>query len=343
LPDSDGKVDHTWKIITQRESAQLALVETELWVPDLQSDDYDEYDIWAQNGGCLIVRFPFAPDFEMNRQGIQDLISQFILRRRGSGKTLEMRLPLVPCKERVKEKNYQSQNMSIWKEFSDVWDMSSEVEQDILEKLGYSLGISNPFTIFRVHDTTDRFLYKNAPTAEQIGYQAQVVLQDAYPISIQNISSIKETEKSAKEMAGKKDRKYRPDSRRFRGNIYVSGPTAFAENNIKRMAVQPRSQSEGAPCPLLFSLPSRIPRCQLPNNDPLLGKKDREVFQPLSVLNQQWKIDGGAKTGCLGMAAIPFLESIGRKVHVGDEIVMYKYGEHSYNKWPDKEQQTPNF
>jgi uncharacterized protein YcbX len=349
LPDSDGKVEHTWKIITQRESAQLALLETELWIPDPELDDFDEDDLWVQNGGCLVIRFPFVPDFEMNRQGIRDTLSQFLLKRRRNrkspGKTLEIRLPLVPCKERVKEKNYPSQNLVVWKEFPNVWDMSCEADHETLSKLGYSLGISNPFTIFRIHDNSDRFLYKNAPTPEQIGYQPKVSLHDAYPISIQNISSIQEVEKSAKDMASNKSRNYRPDSRRFRGNVYVSGPTAFAESHLLRMAIQTRAQppSDDPPLPLLFSMPCRIPRCQMPNNDPLTGTKDREVFQPLSFLNQNKRIDPGAKTGCLGMTAVPFSESVGKKLHVGDEVLFYKHGEHLYNKYPAKEEQTPTF
>lgn len=349
LPDSNGHVEHKWKMISQRESAQLALLETEIWIPDPDLPDYDEDDLWAKNGGCLVVRFPFVPDFEMTREGFRNMISQFILKwtgnHRAPGKILEMRLPLVPCPDRIKEQKYQSQNVMVFKDYPGVWDMSCEVEADILQKLGYSLGISNPFTIFRIHQESGRVLYKSAPAREQIGYQPRVVLQDAYPISIQNINSVKAVETSAKDMAAKKGNIYRPDARRFRGNIYVSGPTSFVENNFLRMAIQPRAAnpSDGPPIPIVLAMPSRIPRCMLPNNDPLLGVKDRQIHQPLSVLNQRWMIDSGAKTGCLGMAAVPLSDSIDKTLRAGDEIVFYKHGEHLYNVLPAKELHTPKF
>lgn len=58
-------------------------------------------------------------------------------------------------------------------------------------------------------------------------------------------------------------------------------------------------------------------------------------------MNKNWKIDSGAKSGCLGMAAIPFSESLGEEIHIGDEVVLYDHGEHLYNKMPEEEHWTP--
>ncbi|KAF2673476.1 hypothetical protein BT63DRAFT_421620 [Microthyrium microscopicum] len=352
LPDLDGNTEHSWHFITQRESAQLALVQTELWIPDPDAEDYDEDSIWVKNGGCIIVRFPFTSDYEYNRTGIRAFISEMLLRRRSKGRVgnmVEFRVPLVPCEERIKEKAYQLDQMRIWKEFPESWDMASEIDPIILRKLAYTLGISNSVTLFRVRDGFERELYKNAPSVEDIGFQTKVGLQDAYPISVQNMSSIYEVEKKVQEVAKKKGKSYRPDSRRFRSNIYISGPTAFSEVHMKRLAIQGRSTSDAEdqkssepPEPIVFALPCRIPRCKMPNNDPLLGVRDDDVFQPLSYLNKEWRIDPGASSGILGMMAIAYADSLHKEIRVGDEVVFYKHGEHVYNKIPDKEKWTPS-
>jgi uncharacterized protein YcbX len=133
---------------------------------------------------------------------------------------------------------------------------------------------------------------------------------------------------------------YRPDSRSFRANIYVSGPTPFVETQLLRLAVQPAPSADSEPSePLVFSISARTPRCIMPNI-PGTGKRSR-LQQPLRFLQHEgYVIDEGSKSPVLGMSALPLGEVIGRTVSVGDEVAFYKPGHHKYNPKPAKEDQT---
>jgi uncharacterized protein YcbX len=133
---------------------------------------------------------------------------------------------------------------------------------------------------------------------------------------------------------------YLPDSRRFRANIYVSGPTEFIENDMKRMAIQPAPDVSGSPSePIWLSLPARCPRCVLPNVDPNTGTRPKLAF-PLNYLKAKWIIDKGTNSPILGMNAVPWGQAVGRKIERGDEVVIYRPGEHLYNPHVPKESQT---
>jgi hypothetical protein len=152
LPDKNGRTEHTWTCITQRESASLALVDAELWLPDPNAADYDDDGEWTKEGGCLVVRFPFTPDFEFNREGSRLLISRLILhlRRKAGGLATEFRIPLVPSGPRTEEKEYGVSPLLIGGQVVQAWNMDREVDPTTLSKLAYTLGISNPMTLFRI-------------------------------------------------------------------------------------------------------------------------------------------------------------------------------------------------
>jgi uncharacterized protein YcbX len=140
----------------------------------------------------------------------------------------------------------------------------------------------------------------------------------------------------------RKEKSYKADSRRFRANIYISGPKAYVEHDMLRMAVQGTNDSqtaESASKPIIFSMPSRTPRCTLPNVDPADGKKSR-INEPAKYLKSQLVIDKGTDSPILGMHAVPVGDAVGKTVSVGDEIMFFKPGEHLYNKDPSKEAWT---
>jgi uncharacterized protein YcbX len=150
-----------------------------------------------------------------------------------------------------------------------------------------------------------------------------------------SINAVEAATKSAQH-----DVTFKPDARRYRANIYFSGPTAFLEAYMLRMAIQGQPGPDGEPSePLFLSLPARCPRCVLPNNDPSTGIRPKKPY-PLKYLRSEWVIDQGTESPILGMNAVPFGQAIGRKVHVGDEIILYRPGEHLYNPDPAKEAQT---
>ena len=121
-----GEWKHHWRFITQREFPRLALIETELWVPNPRrqkreqaeagsqqpSVKVEKDDSWAANGGTLIVRFPFEPDF-----------NPFGLRT----KTVIIRLPLAPTAHRATKNQYSAESLSIWKDDAAAINVSNEI------------------------------------------------------------------------------------------------------------------------------------------------------------------------------------------------------------------------
>jgi len=169
---------HQWRFITQREFPRLALIQTELWLPDpttqkpvasvangrpskhlrtpsgkqrqrsrtrgntlvgqlerggRKNSGFSED--WVADGGCLVVRFPFEPDF--NPFGWRT-------------EKVTLRLPLVPSPQRQEAKRYEREELSIWKDCPLAINVTNEIDAVALNKLKYFLGVSNPLALFRV-------------------------------------------------------------------------------------------------------------------------------------------------------------------------------------------------
>ncbi|KAK3111793.1 hypothetical protein LTR53_012579, partial [Teratosphaeriaceae sp. CCFEE 6253] len=146
---------HQWRFIAQRECPRLALLRTELWVPDRrgrapkangrggkalqvpanrprtrsrtrgstlvgQLEKGSGSDEWTSQGGCLIVRFDYEPD--SNPLGIRT-------------EEVTLALPLAPKPERSEAKRYTTESLSIWKDFPQAINMTSEIDSIALDKL----------------------------------------------------------------------------------------------------------------------------------------------------------------------------------------------------------------
>ena len=180
LPSLEGKVESDWNVITQRSFPRLAQVETEIWVPDPESATYSLKNEWTQSGGCLTIRFPFSPDVEMSIEGLKAYGR--ILAARISGQPepmLEFRVPFNPPKDRIKKLKYKSEPVKIWKDVPKALDMSCEVPRELLYKLKYTLGVTNPLALFRIDTEKPRELFKCAPKKEDVGFQPIVGMADA--------------------------------------------------------------------------------------------------------------------------------------------------------------------
>ena len=146
---SDSEPNHQWRFITQREFPRLALLKTQLWLPDTRGRTTSakpskvekanghstkdgsasrsqprirsrtrgntlvgqleqgsggkrgvkspEVDEWDANGGCLVIQFPFEPDF--NPLGLRT-------------EYMTIRLPLMPTYQRSEAKRYGSEAVS---------------------------------------------------------------------------------------------------------------------------------------------------------------------------------------------------------------------------------------
>ncbi|KAK5689985.1 hypothetical protein LTR97_012468 [Elasticomyces elasticus] len=346
---------HQWRFITQREFPRLALLRTELWVPDTRgriakANGHGGKDLqvpsskprtrsrtrgstlvgqlekgdkaagsgdWTAEGGCLVVRFPFEPDF--NPLGLRT-------------QEVKLVLPLVPTIERAKAKQYTTEDLSIWKDNPQALNLTCEIDKVALEKLRYFLGVSNPLALFRVDPNKPRAVTRCLPAdkpGEKPGEEFKVGFADAFPVNILGLASVRKTDA---ELPATAEVKGKLDARRFRANIYIEGVEAFAEDEWKKIIVGTRigRDKDGLfECDAEYHVACRTARCTLPNVHPDTGIKDKN--EPYTTLGKTRKVDKGALPHpCLGVHTIPLFAS--GILRVGDEIEVLEKGEHVYEK-----------
>ncbi|KAK5686492.1 hypothetical protein LTS10_002611 [Elasticomyces elasticus] len=342
---------HQWRFITQREFPRLALLRTELWVPDPRgrtatANGHGGKDLkvpaskprtrsrtrgstlvgqlekgdkaagsgdWTAQGGCLVVRFPFEPDF--NPLGLRT-------------QEVKLVLPLVPTIERAKAKQYTTEDLSIWKDNPQALNLTCEIDKVALEKLRYFLGVSNPLALFRVDPNKPRAVTRCLPV-DKPGEEFKVGFADAFPVNILGLASVRKTDA---ELPATADVKGKLDARRFRANIYIEGVEAFAEDEWKKIIAGTRigRDKDGLfECDAEYHVACRTARCTLPNVHPDTGIKDKN--EPYTTLGKTRKVDKGALPHpCLGVHTIPLFAS--GILRVGDEIEVLQKGEHVYEK-----------
>ncbi|KAK4499300.1 hypothetical protein PRZ48_009813 [Zasmidium cellare] len=354
ISEVNSEVTHQWRFITQREVPRLALLSTELWVPDHRTaggqqstrldsklangsspsgltyrkghatengghraeeapqkqELVDPIKDWSASGGCLVVRFPYE--------------------KSGSifGTTTEsvtIKIPLQPSPERAKSKRYTYESMAIWKDCPESINLSNEIEPESLAKLKYFLGVSNPLALFRVDDDNLRAVTRGLPK-DRPDEKFKVGFADAFPVHLLNIASVRAVDDS---LPGEAKAKGTLDARRFRANIYVSGPVAFAEDRWMRITAGHKRIAQGKAGVAEYHAACRTARCTLPNVHPDSGLKDRN--EPHSTLKRTRQVDEGAKPHpCLGLSMIPLFQD--GVIRCGDKIEVLEEGEHVYEK-----------
>ncbi|KAF2098788.1 hypothetical protein NA57DRAFT_38830 [Rhizodiscina lignyota] len=318
--DGSEKTEHQWRFITQREVPRLALVKAELYVPDPTNVAYHPNREDVKNAGCIIVSFPFRSEVSFSFKGLKALNeilkAKYLARDWSVEPRIAFNIPFLPTTERMKRKNYPpKENMAIWKENPEAINMSSEIPSDAIEKLKYFLGVSNPLTLFRVDASNYREVFRCAPKEDEVGYQPVVGFADAYPLHILNIASVQDV---AERLPAEQAKDFA--AIRFRANIYLTGPQAFAEDHWKRIRI---GKSE-------YHVSCRTARCKLPNVDPKSGVPDRN--EPYATMAKYRRIDEGAGIyPCLGMQVTP-MDGETNLIKVGDEIEVLETGEHFYIK-----------
>lgn len=336
-PSASDDEKQEWSFITQREFPRLALLETELWVPDPRSnkqkhangkatqptasqedDGRRAVQDWAMNGGCVIIRFQYQPS-GFNPFGVRN-------------ENITIHLPLAPTAARAKAKAYTLEDVTIWKDCPTAINMSSEIPSDDLAKLRTFLGVKNAITLFRVNDRNRRPITRSLPK-DQPNESFQIGFADAFPMHILSLSSIQQVYSHQPE---KEKRKYL-DARRFRANVYIANTAAFDEDGWKRISVgrclklpsKPNKNNKPKETTGEYHIACRTARCKLPNVHPDTGIKDRN--EPYSTLTRTRQVDEGANPHpCLGMQIIPLFQQ--GVLRVGDEVEVLKSGEHVYEK-----------
>jgi uncharacterized protein YcbX len=344
LPTMEGKVHSEWQFMSQRKFPRLAKVETEIWVPDPSAPGYSKDGEWVQSEGCLLVRFPFSPDSDFSLDGLKNYGKILAAKLAGrSEPMLEFRVPFNPTKERMKNKGYMSQEIRIWKDAPQALDVSPDIDREILAKLKYTLGTSNPVALFRIDPENPRQVFKNAPKKADVGFQTTIGMQDSvpttssklvgarltrvqYPVHILNLASVHDIAANTPRRPGPYQVQFPTiNALRFRANIYITGPPAFHEDDWARARIS-SPPSSSTKTSVDMHMCCRTTRCKLPNVDPETGEADRN--EPLTTLRKYRIIDEGSKSPCLGMQVTP-LEA--GEVSIGDYVEVLATGAHLFN------------
>lgn len=355
ISEPETGVAHQWRFITQREFPRLALVTTELWIPDprLQPERHDSALDGRVKGNAVKSQLRHrgrsrgrneSASAELTRTstsaaGEADdwtanggcLVIRFpyehdrTLLGGSNVETLTLRVPLSPTLERAKLKEYRYETMEIWKDCPSSINMSNEIDQESLAKLKYFLGVTNPLGLFREDDSNLRTITRSLPK-DRDDDEFQVGFADAFPVHILNLKSARAVDDDLPENTKAKGEL---DAIRFRANIYTTGVLAYAEDEWMRIQVGAAVNANEKAVAAEYHAACRTARCILPNVDPSSGLKDR--IEPHVTLKRTRQVDEGAKPHpCLGLSMIPlFARGV---IRVGDKIEVLETGEHYYEK-----------
>ena len=294
-----------WTCRTLRNAGfqRLALIHTEIWIPDPSSREYDERRPEVQSGGVMQVSYPRPIP-----SGLHGLVIQMGITTRLLTARLSFRLPLHPASPT----EYPTIPVKIWKDTPLAYDYGTHLPPSLHVYLGFDPN-NSPLSLFRVHPSHRREIFRNAPRKEHVGFQPHTAFADAYPIHLLNITSHHDVAGRCAESIP------HLSMRRFRANIIIQGPGPFAEDHWKKVLIG--KTEVYAAC--------RTVRCLLPNVDPDTGERHRA--EPDRTLKAYRRIDEGDLTNaCLGLQLVPAVQEF--CLEVGDEVKVLETGSHRYIK-----------
>ena len=304
-----AKADHKWKFITQRSIAAMALIKTEVWLPDPSSQTYSTKHPNVQSDGVLVIKFP---KLNSNISPWGRFVG--LLASMGGTPEHSTQIPFNPTTEQIRNHGYSTEKMEIWKDSPESLILASTENPDPwIQDLRSYLGITNHLALFRVSKEDSREVFRCAPRKEELGYQSRVGFQDAYPLHILNLASVHDV--------GRKLATGAPPlgALNFRPNIVITGGEPYAEDSWKRIRI---GEYE-------YYVACRTVRCLLPNVNPATGV--RHGNEPNKTLKTYRRIDeGDPKNACLGMQMVPASEH--SEIKVGNEIEVLETGGHYYIK-----------
>ena len=309
LDDTPKEGLHTWNFLTQRQVSEMARVKTEIWVPDPSSPTYSLREPNVQSGGVLIMRYPWI------RDGFWGRVDRFATRI-GREPHHTVQIPFNPTPEQIQTNGYTTNFMKIWKDYPEslcIGSTDSPNPPPYLAELRYFFHVSNPLALFRIPADKPREVFRNAPKKEELGWQPVVGFADSYPLHILNLASVHDVATKLPQNAPKLS------ILQFRGNIIMTGPSKYAEDDWKRIRI---GEYE-------YHVTSRTGRCKLPNVNQITGERHRA--EPDKTLRSFRCVDQGAPlTACLGMMLVPVEKQ--SVIKVGDPIEVLQTGEHFYLK-----------
>lgn len=239
---SKDQRQYGWKFRTLRQPGynNLALVKPEIWLK--KGSDTD---------GLLVVRYPLIPT------GALAPLCRFLMSLKLMSSETFFQAPLTPPKDH----DYPRERLEI---FSDTptW---LNYQRHVPKSLATLVKAKNAITLFRVDPVSYREVHGNAPKASEMGYQPVAAASDAFPLSVQNLASVRDVADKIK-----KDIPYF-SVRRMRPNLVFTGGPAFDEDDWKRLKVGEHQ--------IICSC--HTTRCKLPCVDP--DTAERHNSQPEQV------------------------------------------------------------
>lgn len=295
---SDEKAEPYWDARTLRNGhySRLTLIRPEIWVPDPAAPDYAPDLDEVRSQGVMVVYYP-----RPTGRGLWTYLVKVGIALRLIPQELSFTVPLVPPPDRASA--YPSVPVKIWKDTPVAYDYGAHIPQSLREFLAPDAGASRPrpLTLFRVDPTHHRQIFRNAPRKGELGFQPVTGFADAYPLHILNIASVHDVAARCTEYIP------RLSVRRFRANIIVQGPEAFAEDYWKRILIRPAGLESVANAGVEIHVSCRTMRCKLPNVDPDTGL--RHASEPDRTLKSYRRVDPGDPTNaCLGMQCVPAVQ-----------------------------------
>ncbi|KAH8423700.1 MOSC domain protein [Aspergillus melleus] len=338
-PGSTGNAGPTrphWTMRTMREGpfCRLALIHPEIWVPDPTAHDYHAELEEVKSQGVLIIKYPRPSD-----SGVLFSLRKLAIFLGIIPSHLSFRVPLSPPASRLD--TYPSTPVKVWKDAPFAYDYAQHVPSSLRDFLCPSDPSSSPrgpVTLFRVDPSHHREIFRCAPRKEELGFQTVTGFADAYPLHMLNLASVQDVATRCAESIP------RLSIRRFRANIIIQGPEAYAEDEWKRIWISPSSNSisksqdqphysnqhvKDPEAGVEIYTVCRTMRCKLPNVDPDTGIRHRN--EPDRTLKSYRCIDPGDYTNAaLGMQLVPAAQEF--TLSVGDAVSVLETGEHFYIK-----------
>jgi len=300
------KAAHKWEYITQRQFPLLAKVRTEMWVPDQSVDTWAPHLEDVESGGVIIMSFPYQ------EAGWRGKVAQWGAAVKGTVPEKQFRIPFDPSPAQIDKAGYTKEPMTIWKDTVSALNLEIELP----EELRYYLGMSNKLGLFRIDNSELRESRRNAPAKETVGHQPVTGFQDAYPLHLINLASVRDVERQMP----KTKTTPRLSASSFRANLIVTGPPAFNEHTWRKIKIGFYE----------YDLSCRTTRCKLPNADQ--GTDEIHSSEPDRTLKSFRAVDDGAgpNVGCLGMQMVPMNKE--SALRVGDEITVLEESCHAVMK-----------
>ncbi|KAL6883938.1 hypothetical protein HDV57DRAFT_435896 [Trichoderma longibrachiatum] len=322
----EGAQRAQWDVLTLRQVPLLANVQVDLWLPDAGKTSRQ---LGRVGGRFVVIRFPWK---DSGVKGVMQWISAKLSRGLGGVPEKEFMLSIdFPSAEEIKAAGYCYGDARLFNKTIHALNLRNEVPPE----LGHYLGVTAPVTIFMIDPARRREVFRNAPRKEDAGQQPVIDFQDAYPLHLVNLTSVRALESKVQK---DQDLEFL-DARRFRPNIIVSGLKEYDEDDWRSIKFSRPFQggtAEDSEPPSRFDVSCRTVRCKLPNVDPATGIKHKT--EPDHSLRKFRNIDDGApKSGCFGMQLCPIFpqtngldeeEDAALLLEVGMELKVLQRGPH---------------